>query len=191
MTKQQLREEYKAQRLQLTNEEYQALNIKLFEQFQQLDFSGIKCIHMFLPIEQNREPDTYLIRKWLKGNYPQIKLVFPKTNFRTLHMRSYADDADLVLAVNNFGITEPAAGNEIEAEEIDMILLPMLAFDIQGYRVGYGKGFYDRFVTLCRADVQLIGLSLLDPVKSIDDVNGHDLWMHTCLTPEQRWDWPH
>lgn len=166
------------------------MNLKLLAQFQQLDLSTIRCAHLFLPMVQNREPDTYLIRDWLKENHRDIKIVFPKTDFRTLQMFSYADDDDLVLEVNKYGITEPVAGNEIAAAEIDMVLLPMLIFDTRGYRVGYGKGFYDRFVELCRPDVQLTGLSLFKPVKNIDDVNGHDLRMQVCLTPGQLYNWP-
>lgn len=190
MTKQQLREVYKTKRLQLTDDEYQSLSNQLLLQFQLLGFAGINCIHIFQSMQQNREPDTYLLRQWLKTNHPEIKIVFPKTNFRTLQMSSYADDADLVLAVNKYGITEPTHGNEVDRKLIDMILLPMLAFDSNGYRVGYGKGFYDRFVQLCRPDVQLIGLSLFGPVNRIDDVNEHDLQMHACLSPQQRYNWP-
>lgn len=190
MTKQQLRQQYLTKRGQLEGEEYQTLNYQLLQQFQQLDFAGVNCIHMFLPMEQNKEPDTYLLREWLKDTHPRITIVFPKTNFRTLQMISYTDDADLVLAVNSYGITEPTAGNEVSAKEIDMVLLPLLAFDTHGYRVGYGKGFYDRFVQQCRPDVWLLGLSLFEPVKQIADVNPYDLRMHACITPGQRYNWP-
>jgi 5-formyltetrahydrofolate cyclo-ligase len=70
-----------------------------------------------------------------------------------------------------------------------MILLPMLTFDKNGYRVGYGKGFYDRFCALCKPGTRFIGLSLFEPVDAIDDVNEYDVWMHSCLTPFGRWDW--
>lgn len=190
MNKQELRQEYLARRRQLSDSEYEGLNQRLLEQFQNLDLLTVRCIHLFLPMRQNREPDTYLIRDWLRENHQGIKIVFPRSDFQTLQMDSYADDGDLVLAVNKYGITEPVAGNKVAAKDIDLVLLPMLVFDSAGYRVGYGKGFYDRFAKLCRPDVQLTGLSLFEPVQNIDDINGHDLRMQTCLTPGQPYYWP-
>jgi 5-formyltetrahydrofolate cyclo-ligase len=189
MTKQQLRQQYIAQRQNLSDENYQALNQQLLKQFQQLDLSNVQCIHIFLPIKANNEPDTYIVRDWLKAAHPQIKLVYPKTNFRDYSMQSFADDNNLQLAENKYGIPEPVSGNEVEAGEIDLVVLPMLVFDKQGYRVGYGKGFYDRFTAQCKPGTQFIGLSLFEPVDSIDDVNEFDVWMHACLTPTKKWEW--
>ena len=189
MTKQHLRQLYLAKRQQLNDAEYKGLNQKLLQQFQQLDLTGVNCIHLFLPIRERREPDTYLIRDWLKVEHPHIKIVFPKTDFKTLTMESYADDADLQLAVNAYGITEPVNGNEVPADQINMVILPLLAFHTKGYRVGYGKGFYDRFVAQCKPGIQLIGLSLFDAVDGIDDINEYDLRMHDCITPDKIWHW--
>lgn len=188
-SKQQLRQQYLQQRQQLSVDEYDALNKKLLSEFQKLDLTGINCIHLFLPMKENNEPDTYAIRDWLKVSHPHIKIVFPQTNFKTLTMRSFADDADLKLEVNKYGITEPVRGNEVNTSAIDLVILPMLIFDKQGYRVGYGKGFYDRFCAQCKPGTKFIGLSLFDPVESIDDVNEYDVWMYSCLTPNGRWDW--
>jgi 5-formyltetrahydrofolate cyclo-ligase len=189
VTKSQLRQQYLIKRQSLTVNEYTTFNQQFLQQFQQLDFSNIKCIHLFLPITEKREPDTWLIRNWLKIYHPHIKIVFPKTNFRTLAMKSYADDADLQLAENNYDIPEPVTGNVIDVREIDMVILPLLIFDKLGYRVGYGKGFYDRFCALCKQGTQFIGLSMFEPVDSIDDVNEYDIWMHACITPEKVWRW--
>jgi len=189
MTKSQLRREYLAKRRQLPSGEYNTLNQNLLHQFRRLDLSNTHCIHLFLPIRERNEPDTYRIRDWLKAEHPEIKIVFPKTNFQTLTMESYADDDALELAKNGYGIAEPVAGNEVVVEEIDMVILPLLIFDKLGYRVGYGKGFYDRFCALCKPGTQFIGLSFFEPVDSIEDVNEYDVWMHACITPEQIWRW--
>jgi 5-formyltetrahydrofolate cyclo-ligase len=81
-----------------------------------------------------------------------------------------------------YGILEPEMG-ELHSGVVDMVLIPMLAFDLQGYRVGYGKGFYDRF--LQDIDVIKIGLSFFDPVDQIDDINEHDVRMDSCITPDR------
>lgn len=183
MTKQQLRIGYISKRNRLSQVEYEDLCVKLFQQFQAVNLAGVSCVHLFLTIHKRKEPDTFIIRDWLKANHPQIKIVLPKTNFADNTMQSFADDDDLQLEVNAFGITEPMTGNEVDAVEIDLILVPLLAFDKQGYRVGYGKGFYDRFITQCRPDVQLIGLSFFGPVEKIEDLNGFDKPLTACITP--------
>ena len=189
MTKQQIRKQFIAQRQQLSVVEYDELNRQLLQQFQQLDLSAIHCIHLFLPIRERKEPDTFLIRGWLKQYQPHIKIVFPKADFDTHAMQSFADDDALQLAVNAFDIPEPVAGHEVPANEIDLMLVPLLAFDKQGYRVGYGKGFYDRFMAQCKPGTQFIGLSFFDPVESIDDVDKYDIKMHACITPLQLFKW--
>ncbi|GAB3932869.1 5-formyltetrahydrofolate cyclo-ligase [Mucilaginibacter myungsuensis] len=189
MTKSQLRIEYLAKRRQLTGDEYALLNNGLLKQFQQLDLTEVNTIHLFLPIIENNEPNTHLIRNSLKETQPHIKVVFPKTDFATLRMKSYADDTELIIEKNSYNIPEPVSGNEVGIYQIDMVILPMLVFDEQGYRVGYGKGFYDRFCAQCKPGIKFIGLSLFDAVKCIQDVNQYDVRMHACLTPTGNWDW--
>ncbi|QQL48856.1 5-formyltetrahydrofolate cyclo-ligase [Mucilaginibacter ginkgonis] len=188
MTKAELRKIYSNKRKALSAEDYAILNQQLLAQFKTVDFSCVKYIHIFLPIISRREPDTYLIINYLKANHPNITLVYPQCNFAGCSMESFVDDTDLQLAENQFGITEPVAGNIINPDNIDMILLPLLAFDKRGYRVGYGKGFYDRFIARCRTDVQLVGLSLFEPMEHIDDVNEYDRQMHRCIMPDRVWD---
>ena len=65
---------------------------------------------------------------------------------------------------------------------------PLLAFDEQGHRVGYGKGFYDKLLSKCKPDCKRIGLSLLEPTSKIDDINPHDGILHACITPSKTWD---
>lgn len=187
MTKKQLRQLYTARRRQLTQPVYEDMNRLLLQQFQKLDLTGIQCIHMFLPAQERREPDTCLIRNWLRSGHPQIMRVFPKADFTDCTMRSYADDQHLQTAVNPMGIPEPVAGTPIDDTQIDLIIVPLLAFDRQGYRVGYGKGFYDRFIACCRPNVQLTGLSFFPPVDHIDDLHEFDQPLHQCITPDGIW----
>ena len=185
MTKAEIRKQYITKRKQLSQAEYNCLNQELLQQFQQLDLSAVKVIHLFLPIHERKEPDTFLIRQWLEANHPQITRVFPKADFAHHTMQNFADDESLELAVNAFGIPEPVVGNLTNPTQIDLVLVPLLAFDKQGYRVGYGKGFYDRFIAQCRADVRLVGLSFFEPVNYISDINPFDRKLNECLTPEQ------
>ncbi|WP_460680661.1 5-formyltetrahydrofolate cyclo-ligase [Mucilaginibacter koreensis] len=183
MTKKQLRQLYFGKRQQLSVAAYAELNALLLQQFQQLNFNSIRCIHLFLPALERKEPDTFLIRNWLKAHHPHITLVFPKADFANYTMQSYADNEHLQLAVNNFGLTEPADGNLVDNSLIDLIIVPLLAVDRRGYRVGYGKGFYDRFIGHCRPDVRLVGLSFFEPVEAIEDLHEFDVPLQMCVMP--------
>jgi 5-formyltetrahydrofolate cyclo-ligase len=182
MTKQEARKIYLQKRLDLSEGEYQQLNLQLYHQFfTQLDLSFIKCIHIFLPIESKREPDTWPIIERIRREFPHIRISIPKVTgdeleniyFEGLHQ----------LKKNKWGILEPEQGVPTPAEKIDMVVVPLLAFDEKGNRVGYGKGFYDRFLAECRIRCQRIGISLFEPIEIIKDVNDNDIALTNCLTP--------
>jgi len=94
-------------------------------------------------------------------------------------------DDEVELVDNAFGIAEPSAGEIVEPGEIDLALVPLLAFDQHGYRVGYGKGYYDKFLSQCREDVIKIGLSFFEPVDEIGDINQFDIPLNYCVTPQK------
>ena len=75
-------------------------------------------------------------------------------------------------------------GAVVDETQIDLIFLPLLAFDHAGFRIGYGKGFYDTFLPKCRKDVVKVGLSLFDPVPRLP-AEDHDVPMDYCFTPER------
>jgi 5-formyltetrahydrofolate cyclo-ligase len=85
------------------------------------------------------------------------------------------------LKQNQWGIDEPEFGEEIYPEEFDLIIVPLLAFDKSGHRVGYGKGYYDRFLSKCRPDAKRIGLSFFKPTDNID-AEEHDLQLTSVIT---------
>ena len=87
--------------------------------------------------------------------------------------------------MNQYGIPEPVGGKEIMPEELDLVFVPLLGFDLQGNRVGYGKGYYDRFLSKCKDDVIKVGLSFLSPIDCIEDVDFFDKKLDFCITPER------
>jgi 5-formyltetrahydrofolate cyclo-ligase len=89
------------------------------------------------------------------------------------------------LIENTWGILEPSGENQekILSKQIDLVIIPLLIFDKEGNRVGYGKGFYDRFLQQCRPETLKIGLCLEEPVETIEDINEYDVKMNFCITP--------
>ncbi len=182
MLKAQVRKEVLQRRATLSDNEFEALNNLLLEQFTTIDFSSFRSVHFFLPIVKNREPNTFLMIDWLEKHHPEITIVVSKSNFSTHTMSNhpYLGKADLVSG--KFEIPEPKT-KEFYEGEIDLVLVPLLAFDEQGYRVGYGKGFYDRF--LAGRTAFKVGVALFDPIKSIKDVHLGDIKLDLCISPKQ------
>ena len=182
MTKQEARKIYLQKRLDLSQEEYQQLNLRLYHQFfTQLDLSYIKCIHIFLPIESKREPDTWPIIERIRREFSHINISLPKMKgdeiesiyFKGLHQ----------VKKNKWGILEPEEGEPTPTEKIDMVIVPLLAFDKTGHRVGYGKGFYDRLLIECRKDCERVGISFFSAIDKIEDVDENDVRLSKCLSP--------
>lgn len=187
MNKSEIRKTVQRQRQLLSAEQVHTLSVKLLEQFAELDLSSVKIVHIFLPIKQKQEPDTFLIIEWLKKYHPEIKIIVPKADFDTALMTHHYYDGIADLALNEYQILEPQKA-EMHTGEVDMVIVPLLAFDKDGYRIGYGKGFYDRF--LQGISTQKIGLSFFDELNVIDDINEHDVRLDKCITPNRIYVFP-
>ena len=185
MKKSALRKQANLLRAQLDAEAIQSLSNQLLTQFSRLNFNGVKVLHIFLPIQEKNEPDTFLLIEWLRARHPDIKIIVPKSDFSTFLMTHHVLGDHKELQKNAFNILEPQQGEEHKGD-IDLVILPLLAFDSRGYRAGYGKGFYDRF--LQGMDTLKVGLSLFDVSENIEDVNEHDLKLDLCITPGKLYD---
>ncbi len=188
MTKEQLRKQFLETRknldLDTLQEQSQAISQNFFNRF---ELSDIKKLHVFLPILKHNEINTWLIINGIMQNHPHIRPIISKSHLKTSEMDSYVFDTNTKIVENRWGIPEPVDAIKCPDDTIDMILMPLLCFDKQGFRVGYGKGFYDRFLQKCRTDIIKIGLSLFEPVDKIEDVNEYDAKMDFCVMTEWVW----
>src|SRR3546814_17069821 len=107
-----------------------------------------------------------LLIDWMPENHPEIRIVVPKSDFNTNVMSHYAL-GEVEFKVGRFSIPEPVSGDEVAIKSIDLAIVPLIAVDKRGHRVGYGRGFYDRFLIECRPDVQTTGVSFFDLVEEI------------------------
>ena len=143
----------------------------------------LKFVHCFLPIHTKDEINTSPIVQYCWKN--NIKVVVPVSNFEEGIMRNAAFSPDTITKQAKYNITEPINPIWIENDKIDLVITPLLAFDLKGYRVGYGKGFYDRFFNLINPKSYKVGLSLFDPIIEIKDVNEHDICLTHCITSHE------
>lgn len=181
--KQELRKKYKDLRNTLTTDEQDELSLKIANQALSLDIWNHDFYHIFLPIERLREINTEFLLSILGGKDKNI--VLSSSNFNDNTMEHYLLTDNTKLVVNKYGIPEPADGIEIPVKNIDVVFIPLLAYDQVGNRVGYGKGFYDRFLSQCKSDVVKVGLSFFEPEEEIIVKNSQDIPLNSCITPKR------
>lgn len=174
ISKKQLRATILSYKRLLSGDEFSRRNAKLLESLgsyvQRKDFH---TIHLFLPIARNREVDlTPLIEKWWAQSR---KTVIPVTDFDTGHLSHVLLRSFEGLAPVKFGILEPEKKEYINPDEIDAVILPLVAADRKRMRLGYGGGFYDRFLKKTKA--HKIGLCLSYPLDDIIQAEKHDVPM--------------
>lgn len=185
MTKAELRKLYKEKRQALSSAEINRLNDLLLIQFQQLDLPFIYYLHTYLAIEEQKEVPTDQIMSYLEFRNPGLHICVPKVDFDSGELENYIVEEETDFIKNDYNIMEPVNGELVNPAKIDLILVPLLAFDQKGHRIGYGKGFYDRFLSQCRKDALKIGLSYFDATSIIEDVHQFDLSLTHCVTPHR------
>lgn len=181
MTKKELRSKYQALRNALSIEEIDRLSLDLANLSLQMPIWNYSNYHLFLPIEEKKEINTEYLLHILAGKDKNI--LISKSDFSNGSMTHYLLTDNTRIEKNAYNIPEPVGGITVADDQIDVVFIPLLAFDSKGHRVGYGKGFYDRFLAHCRPDIVKIGLSLFDAEEAISDTLSTDIPLDYCLTP--------
>ncbi len=185
--KEVLRQTYLARRQALPSDQVSTLNQKICQSLIEfITWDQIKVMHLYLAVVDRKEVDTYPLIDHLRTTSADIQIAVPKVAPGGNLLHHYFFTQATRLQTNKWGIPEPVAGTPVPVIHIDLVLVPMLAFDESGNRVGYGKGHYDRFLAKCRPDTQKIGLSYFDPVDKIE-VEPTDIAMDAVVTPERVW----
>ena len=176
-----LRSHYKKKRFSLTKQEVDDFSQRVCKQLDKLNIWKLKHYHIFISILKYNELNTSSIINKLKSE--QKIIIVPKISNNELVHIAINDETEFGL--NEYGIKEPNDGNHFIIENLDIIFIPLLAFDIEGHRVGYGKGYYDRFLKLTNNSTLKIGLSFFDPINKIQDIDDNDVKLDYCVTPKQ------
>jgi len=183
MTKKDIRKIYKEKRLQLSHSQKAKMDDLLLIEFQQLAIAIPSVIMTYSPLEKMNEFDPTYITDHCRFKNPDQVLVYPVMNEKDNTIHAVSTHIDSSFELNKYEIAEPVDGEPIFTDIIEMVLVPLLAFDINGNRIGYGKGYYDRFLAECDPACIKIGFSYFEPVELISDIDGYDIKLDHCITP--------
>jgi len=181
--KKELRLHYKNLRKSLSEENIEEKSLEISNQLIQLPIWDKTYYHVFLPIEEQKEVNTEFILHLLSGKDKEI--VISKSDFETRIMSHFLLTDNTKIRKNEYNIPEPVNGLAVPSQTIEVVFVPLLAFDVFGNRIGYGKGFYDKFLAECKPETIKIGLSFFEAVSQIDDVFESDVKLDYCVTPEK------
>ena len=183
MTKKELRLKYKKLRQNLSENDIDAMSLEIANAILKLDIWSKTYFHVFLPIEVQKEVNTEFVLHLLQGKDKEI--VVSKADFSTREMTHFLLTDNTKIKKSEYNIPEPIDGLEVPTHKIDVVFVPLLAFDKNGSRVGYGKGFYDKFLSQCKPETIKIGVSFFEPEEFISDVFESDIKLDFCVTPKQ------
>lgn len=187
MKKTEARIHFKNLRSQLTTNDIERQSKQLHDWlFSRLMMHRFSSISIYLPIKNQKEADTWLIINTLRKDFaPDLYLPkIQKNNELSHHLFTESTQ----LTENKWGIPEPLEATEtVDETTFDLVFVPLLAFDKSGNRVGYGGGYYDRFLEKCSPKCLKVGLSFFAPIEKIEDTDLHDIRLDFCVTPQKIW----
>jgi len=188
MKKSEIREIALAERKSWSQEKFEWMNSELLNQIKAFiqPLPRNLMLMSFQSMEHQREVLTSPIHSLLINEPYYHQLIFSKVEKNTSQLIPYLTDKKSTFIVSDWGILEPTEETSVRLnpKDIDVVFIPLLAVDTQGHRVGYGKGFYDRFLAQVKPDVIKIGLSLEEPIEPIEDLNPYDIALDFAIAPD-------
>jgi 5-formyltetrahydrofolate cyclo-ligase len=154
---------------------------------QELDWGRYANVMIFLPIEHRNEVDTWPLARWIWEQWPDVRIYVPRVVGSDIEAVQTTDDT--AFAPGAYGVPEPLGGVVLGPKEsLDLVLTPLLGFDLQGNRVGYGQGYFDRFFARY-PKARRIGLGY-ECLMAPDGIaaGGHDVRLHEVITEERAYE---
>jgi 5-formyltetrahydrofolate cyclo-ligase len=183
MFKKEIRLKYKELRNSLSENQIEEFSLAIANEVLSLPIWEKTYFHVFLPIEEQKEVNTEYLLHLLSGKDKEICI--SKSDFETRKMTHYLLTDNTKIKKNEYNIPEPIDGIEVPSHKMEVVFIPLLAYDTYGNRVGYGKGFYDKFLAECNPNTIKIGLSFFEPEEVISDINATDIQLNYCVTPKR------
>lgn len=185
MIKKSIRQSYLKKRKELTASQLEEFSQQIVTRFCSYPVSGLTHLFSYYALVEKAEFNVEPCTSWLRERNPDMVVSWPRIDpvHNTMEALTLAPNA--FFSKNQYNILEPISGDSIAPEGQDIVFVPLVAFDLKGYRVGYGKGYYDRYLGQCRPDCIKMGFSFFDPVEAISDIGEFDVPLSVCITPSR------
>ncbi len=149
-----------------------------------IPWQKLKTVHTYIPITKLNEVDTWPLITYLRSYQPHIQtftsIVGPDKSLIVVQL-----DSETEVDTKQLAMTGSKSSIAHYSGAIDLIIVPMMAFDRQGNRIGYGQGYYDRFLARY-PNAHLLGLCFeLGFVRAGIPAEDHDIRMHRIITEER------
>jgi len=183
MDKNAIRRDHHELRKAISNEKKKEYSEKISKRV--LDYlnsnPAIRHVHIFLSISRMHEVDTFPLLKTLQELGYSLYTSHVNPDSKVLDTLEITDNKEY--GIDGFGIPIPKNAKVVDGRQIQLVFVPLLAFDDKGNRLGYGKAYYDRFLASLNHKIIKVGLSFFSPVNQIP-VESHDIGLDICITPD-------
>jgi 5-formyltetrahydrofolate cyclo-ligase len=183
-TKQELRVAYRQLRKKLSSEQVKEKSKEICRQVEGWlnQNPDLDHFHMFFPIDRFNEVNTFYIKEVLERS---DKTIYTSQVLKEeLGMETLKLPKDAAFFLDEWGIPVPQESIMVSPNKIQVVFVPLLAYDLKGNRVGFGKGYYDSFLAKLSPEVLKVGLSFFEPESNIIPEE-HDVPLTMCITPEK------
>lgn len=182
LRKKEIRQEMIRKRKSLSSKDLKGKSLEIFQQLRGLEpYKNAKKLMTYVPFQEEIHT-TLLIDDFLKKNL-QVFIPVTKPKEKRIII-SQLLDLEKDLEVGHFGVLEPKAFayRPKNPKIIDLIIVPGLAFTKSGYRIGYGGGYYDRFLPTLEQDPITIALALDFQIVDSLPINDYDVPVDMIVT---------
>ena len=156
------------------------LSLKIQTSFLETEvFCRAGCLALYSPV--HNEVDTTAVAE--EALSAGKRLVYPRVSHKDLEFVEIG--ALGLLEAGCFDVPEPRDGPVVSPQEVDVLVVPGVAFDLSGHRLGYGQGFYDRFLARCSEGVLRVGFSYDFQVVDALPVLPHDQRLSMLITEKR------
>jgi 5-formyltetrahydrofolate cyclo-ligase len=146
-------------------------------------FSSAQSLALYSPIQNEIATSDIFITARHQGK----QVYYPRVAKQGLHFVEIVSPRQLVAGA--FGVLEPAADLEMSAQVPDLILIPGVVFDRRGHRLGYGRGFYDRYLAGCSNQAVRVGFCYSFQLCEALPVGAHDQSLDVLVTDTETITW--
>ncbi|NVJ86888.1 MAG: 5-formyltetrahydrofolate cyclo-ligase [Algoriphagus sp.] len=182
--KSEIRKKYKQKRASLSASEKEDRSQAIFNKLVQWleNWNSSKRVHMYFPIQKQGEVNTYPILHWFwEQGWEVYGSVVDRESDKMFTVRI---PKGMEFVEDKWGIPVPQPIDKAIQASFDLILVPLLAFDQEGWRIGFGKGYYDQFLAALEFEPVKVGLSFFDSEELLPR-EPHDIPLNFCITPEK------